>query len=288
MARADRRSVRSAKPDAAALRRSRERERAAIEDTLFFTRLRRHAKWMFVFLALAFGVGFVVFNIGGSGSGGGLGDLLRNSGGQTSSGVSLSDARKQVEEQPKNAQALRTLATALQENAETDEAIVVLNRYLDVKPKDEDALRELAGLHLGRATTLAQAAQEAQVRASYLTFGSTFSSPLDLGNGATLGPDPIDEAVSTQANQAVSEAYTKSQDAFRKAEETYERLVAVAPNDPNVQLELAQAAQQSGNFPKAIAAYERFVKLAPDDPSTPIVKQQIAQLKAAQAPSSSG
>jgi tetratricopeptide (TPR) repeat protein len=243
---------------------------------------------MFVFLALAFGIGFVVFNIGGSGSGGGIGDLLRDSGGPTSGGVSLSDARKEVEEHPKNAEALRTLSTALQENAETDEAIVVLNRYLALKPKDEDALRELAGLHLGRATKLSQDAQEAQIRASYLTFGSTFSSPLDLGNGATLGPDPIDEAVSTQANQAVSEAYSKSQEAFQKAEQTYERLVVVAPNDPNVQLELAQAAQQSGNLPKAIAAYQRFVKLAPDDPSTPIVKQQIAQLKAAQAPASSG
>ena len=64
--------------------------------------------------------------------------------------------------------------------------------------------------------------------------------------------------------------------------------MAVAPRDPNVQLELAQAAQQSGNTPKAIAAYQRFLTLAPDDPSAPIVKQQIAQLKAAQTPATSG
>ena len=37
----------------------RDSDLVAIEDTLFFTRIRRHAKWMFVFLALAFGVGFV-------------------------------------------------------------------------------------------------------------------------------------------------------------------------------------------------------------------------------------
>ena len=41
-------------------------ELAAIEDTMFFPKLRRHAKWMFVFLALVFGVGFVVFGIGAS------------------------------------------------------------------------------------------------------------------------------------------------------------------------------------------------------------------------------
>ena len=242
---------------------------------------------MFVFLALVFGLGFVVFGIG-SDQGTGIGDLLRDGSGGQTSGISVSDARKLVKENPKSAEAQRALATALQEDAQTDEAIVALNDYLELAPKDMDALRELAGLHLGRATSLAQDAQNAQARASYLTFGSTFSSPLDLGNGATLGPDPIEEAVATQANQIVNEAYAKSQAAFRQAELTYDRLAAVAPDDPNVQLELAQAAQQSGDLAKAISAYERFIKLAPDDPSAPIVKQQIAQLKAAQTQAPSG
>ena len=243
---------------------------------------------MFVFLALVFGLGFVVFGIG-SDQGTGIGDLLRNSGGAgTSNGVSVSDARKQVAKNPKSADAQRTLATALQEDGQTDEAVTVLNKYLALRPKDENALRELAGLYLGRATTLAQRAQEAQVRASYLTFGSTFGTPLDLGDGATLGSDPIDEAISTQANQEINEAYTASQAAYQQAEQTYGRLAAALPTDPNVQLELAQASQQSGNLAKAIAAYEQFLKLAPDDPSAPIVKQQIAQLKAAQAPAPSG
>ena len=124
--------------------------------------------------------------------------------------------------------------------------------------------------------------------ASYRTFGSTFSVPLDLGNGATLGTDPIDEAISTQASQEVSAAVGKAQTAYQNAEATYDKLATVAPRDPNVQLELAQAAQQSGNVAKAITAYERFLVLAPDDPSASIVKQQIAQLKAAQTPAASG
>ena len=242
---------------------------------------------MFVFLALIFGLGFVVFGVG-SDQGTGIGDLFRDGSGGSNGGVSVSDARDAVKKSPKSAAAQRSLATALQENGQTDEVIVVLNRYLELEPKDKEArkeaLQELAGLHLGRATSLARDAQEAQVRASYLTFGSTFSAPLKLGNGATLGPDPIDEAVSTQANQAIGEASTAAQAAYQKAEETYDRLAAVAPRDPNVQLELAQAAQQSGDLAKAIAAYERFLKLAPDDPTAPIVRQQIDQLKAAQAP----
>jgi tetratricopeptide (TPR) repeat protein len=254
---------------------------------MFFTRLRRHAKWMFVFLALTFGVGFVAFGIG-SDQGTGIGDILRNGGGSSSGNLSVGDARDEVRENPKSADAKRDLATALQEDGQTDEAITVLNQYLDQRPKDEDALRELAGLHLGRANALAQEAQLAQLRASYLTFGSTFAVPLDLGNGATLGTDPIDEAISTQASQEVSEAYGKAQASYQNAEDAYDRLAAVLPRDPNVQLELAQAAQQSGDVTKAITAYEHFLKLAPDDPSASIVKQQIQQLKASQAPSTSG
>jgi tetratricopeptide (TPR) repeat protein len=254
---------------------------------MFFTRLRRHAKWMFVFLALVFGLGFVIFGIG-SDQGTGIGDILRDSGGSSSGNLSVGEAREQLAESPRSAPAKRALATALQEDGQTDEAIAVLSEYIEQRPKDEDALRELAGLHLGRANSFSQDAQLAQIRASYLTFGSTFSNPLELGEGDTVGPDPIDQAISTQLSEEVNAAATKAQTEFQKAEATYEKLAAVAPRDPNVQLELAQAAQQSGNVTRAIAAYERFVELAPDDPSAPLVKQQIEQLKATQAPSSSG
>jgi tetratricopeptide (TPR) repeat protein len=287
VARADRRSVRSTKSNAVADARRRERERAALDDTLFFTRLRSHAKWVFVFLALALGLGFVLFGIGAA-SGTGITDILRGTGGVSNGGVSLSDAREQVAESPDSVEGYRNLATAAQEEGLADEAITALTRLTELTPKDEDALRELAGLHLAQGTRFAQEAQEAQFRASYYTFGSTFSLPLDLGEGKTLPPDPIDEAVATRANQAVSQAYAKAQESFQSAEATYEKLVLVIPNDPNVQLELAQAAQQSGDYPKAITAYEKFLALAPDDPSAEIVKQQIAQLKAAQAPASSG
>jgi tetratricopeptide (TPR) repeat protein len=254
---------------------------------MFFTRLRRHAKWMFVFLALVFAVGFVGFGIGAN-QNASIGDLLRGNEGASDGSPSVSDAREEVAKHPKDVEAQRDLATALQEDGQTDEAIAALTKIVAQRPKDEEALRELAGLHLGRANALAQRAQEAQVRASYLTFGSTFSSPLDLGNGATVGPDPIEEAIATQTSQQVNEAYTKAQASYRKAEQTYDKLVAAVPNDPNVRLELAQAAQQAGNYAKAISAYEGFLELAPDDPSASIVKDQIKQLKAAQAPASSG
>ena len=266
----------------------RDSDLVAIEDTMFFSRLRRHAKWMFVFLALVFAVGFVGFGIGAN-QNASIGDLLRGGGGTTDGSISVSDAREAVEKSPKSAAAQRSLATALQEDGQTDEAIVVLNRYLDLRPKDKEALQELAGLHLSRANALARDAQEAQVRASYLTFGSTFSVAARPRQGRDARPRPDRRGdLDSRRTRPSTTAYTAAQASYQKAEEAYDRLAVVAPRDPNVQLELAQAAQQSGDTAKAIAAYEQFLKLAPDDPTAPIVRQQIAQLKAAQTPDQSG
>src|SRR5207253_3560043 len=46
-----------------------------VEQTLFFQRIRRQAKWVFVFLALVFAASFVVFGVGSGSTG--IGDLLR-------------------------------------------------------------------------------------------------------------------------------------------------------------------------------------------------------------------
>jgi tetratricopeptide (TPR) repeat protein len=254
---------------------------------MFFPKLRRHAKWMFVLLALVFAGGFVVFGVG-SDQGTGIGDILRNSGGNSSGGPSVSDAQKRLEQNPKDAEAQRDLATALQADGKTTEAIAALERYTQLRPKEDGALRELAGLYLAQANQRQLEAQNAQIRAGYLNAAGIFSEPLSLGKDITLGQDPITAAITTEANEALQRAYTSAQASYASAEKTYERLVKAAPNDPNVQLELAQVAQQSGDVAKAISAYERFLVLAPDDPSASIVRQQIAQLKAQQTPAASG
>src|SRR6266487_6408243 len=61
------------------------------EDQLFFARLRRHAKWMFVLLALVFAIGFVAFGVGSGSTGvGGIGDIFNSVFGGSTSGT---DAR---------------------------------------------------------------------------------------------------------------------------------------------------------------------------------------------------
>ena len=286
MARFDRGGPKGAKPNARVAKPSARTSTMApaIEDTMFFPRLRRHAKWMFVFLALVFAVGFVGFGVGAGGTG--IGDILRNNGG--SSGLpSVSDARKKTEEQPQDAQAWRDLSTALQTDGKTQEAIDALTTYAALKPKDVDALREMAGLYLALATAKQNEARQVQIAAAYAGVSQSFPGSL-TSNGATILDNKIGAAVNSKASTRVTELLSESSTDSIKAVSTYQQIAALQPNDPNVQLELASTAQQAQQAEVAIAAYERFLQLAPDDPNASIVKAQLKQLKKQVSASASG
>jgi tetratricopeptide (TPR) repeat protein len=247
-----------------------------IEDTMFFPRLRRHAKWMFLFLALAFGLGFVGFGVGAGGIG--IGDVFRGSAG--SSGVpSISESEKRIAENPRDAKAFRDLATAHQAEGNTAEAISALETFVSLRPRNIDALRELAGLYLVQVQDAQQRAQEANLRAAYLAPGANVTGAISLG-GRPLDADPITSAMSTQLEEEISLALSEAQQASAKAVDMYRRMTVALPNDPNVQLELAQAAQGAGDAATAISAYEAFLKLAPDDPTAVEVRRILKLLRA--------
>lgn len=246
---------------------------------MFFPRLRRHAKWMFVFLALVFGVGFVAFGIGASGTG--IGDLFRDAGGG-SGAPSVSEARKATEENPKDAQAWRDLSTALQTEGDTAGAIDALEAYVDLRPKDVDVLRELGGLYLAQGSARQRQAQIAQLEGAYAGAGPV-KPTLTVGGADVLGTDPLTKAIEARANERITVRLSEAGAAFAKAIATYRKLAAAAPRDASVRLELAQAAEQGNDAPTAIAAYEEFLRLAPDDPQASIVRQQLKQLRAATA-----
>jgi tetratricopeptide (TPR) repeat protein len=274
MARFEKSRPKSAKPHAAVAPRPRASTAPSVEDTMFFPRLRRHAKWMFVFLALVFGLGFVVFGVGAGGTG--IGDIFRDQG--TSSGQSVSDARKNATEHPNAPQAWRDLSTALQTEGDTAGAIDALNRAITLRPKAADAYRELAGLHLTRASEFQQQLQQSQVDAAFRAPGLAFPTLTTKSGQATL-QDPLANAVSTGLSSDVSTLYQQASSEAVQAVDAYKRLAGIQPDDPNVQLELAQAAQQTGDATTAIAAYERFLKLSPDDPNAAVVRAQLKQLK---------
>ncbi|GIU96190.1 MAG: hypothetical protein KatS3mg012_2647 [Gaiellaceae bacterium] len=243
---------------------------------MFFPRLRKQAKWVFLFLALAFALGFVGFGVGAGGVG--VADTLRGLGGD--SGIpSVSEAQKRVAENPKDPEALRDLANAYQARGETKDAIEALQGLVELRPKDAAALRELAGLQLTLASEAQERAQILQYRQSFLAPGANVTGIVVLG-GRPLDVDPITNAVSTGFEDKLAEAFNEARTAAQSAVDTYKRLAAASPDDPNVQLELAQAATTAGDTQAAIAAYEAFLKLAPQDPSAAEVKRILKQLRA--------
>ena len=247
---------------------------------MFFPRLRRQAKWVFLFLALVFGLGFVGFGVGAGGVG--VGDIFRDAGG--GSGVpSVSEAQKRVSENPSDPQAFRDLATAQQTDGNTAGAIEALEELVALRPKDVDALRELGALYLQQAGEAQQRAQIAQFRAAYLTPSASVTGLFQL-DGKSLDPDPITNAVSGELSTEYQLAASDAQQASSKAVDSYRKIAAATPRDPNVQLELAQAAQGAGDFATAVTAYESFLRLAPSDPTAPEVKRILRQLRQQLAP----
>jgi tetratricopeptide (TPR) repeat protein len=254
------------------------------QEELFFQRLRNHAKWAYVGLAVAFVLGFVLLGVGSGSTG--ISDVLGNmfssgSGG----GTSISNLQKKVDKAPKNAQAWRDLATALEQKQRTQDAVNALERYTALRPKDQNALAELASQYGTLATNYATDYSNAQAEASQFAspgavfapasttpFGKAFADPTAL-------QDPIAASVQSLASTKQSTAYTNFQTAQKNAEDVYKKLVALNPSDATTQIQLGQAAQAAGDTKAAIAAYEAFLKLAPTDPLAPQVKQALKQLK---------
>jgi Flp pilus assembly protein TadD len=243
---------------------------------MFFPRLRRHAKWMFLFLALVFALGFVGFGVGAGGIG--FGDVIRDAaggGGQPS----VSDAEQRVLDNPKDAKAFRELSTAQQAAGNTDGAIEALQSFTQLRPKDADALRELAALYLQQASTAQERAQIYQARSDFLAPAGIRDTLFAIDN-SPLTPDPITNAVSTSFEQQITAAVSEIQSASAQAVEQYRKIVAAQPTDPSVRLELAQAAQSANDVTTAVAAYKAFLKLAPDDPTAAEVRRILKQFGA--------
>jgi tetratricopeptide (TPR) repeat protein len=249
---------------------------------MFFPKLRRNAKWVFLFLALVFGLGFVGFGVGAGGVG--IGDVFRGTAGD--SGIpSVSDARDRVSENPRDAKAFRDLATALQAEGETEEAIEALENYVELKPKDTDALRELAALYLVQVGDAQQRYQVAELRASYLAPTANVLQSITLG-GKPLDMDPISNAVTSTISQETSAALQEAQLAATNSVTTYKKIAALTPKDPTVQLELGEAARNAGDAATAIAAYEKYLTLVPaNDPTRREVRRVLTELRAQQATS---
>jgi tetratricopeptide (TPR) repeat protein len=251
---------------------------------MFFPKLRRQAKWVFVLLALSFAVGFVVFGVG-SGGGLGLGDILQ--GNASSSGVpSVKDAQKKIDKG--DLAAYKELADAYRSDNKTDEAIAAGEQYLKARPKDYQYMRTVAADYEGRASRQSDEATAIQDEVTASTGGSTFGFPPNSRLGRALGAGKIDTELSTAANQKLTQLYSGLQGSYARAAQLYKQISAASPKDILTLQLLANAAYQSRDNQTALDAARRVIKLAPGTTDARQARQLVNFIKAqaaAQPPS---
>ena len=250
---------------------------ASWEDQLFFTRLRVHAKWVFVLLALAFGLGFVLFGVGSGSTG--IANIMQNFFSSSSSGgSSLSSLQKKAHDNPKDPTAWRNLATKLEQSQKIDRAVIALNHYVTLRPKDQNALEELGGLYQRRAQDYdalwAQALQQLQVIGPTSIFSPTAGSPL----AKVFATDPLTNLVVTPLQATVNAAQRNVGIYTSEGVTAYQKLAKLAPQNATYQFQLADLSQSLGMNAVAKKAYVAFIKLAPNDSLAPRARQQLKLL----------
>ena len=243
---------------------------------LFFTRLRRQAKYIYVLLAVLFGVTFAFLGVG-SGTNGGLDQLfsgLNIFGG--GGGKSVSSAQKDIAKHPNDPRGYRDLATAYEAKGDTADAITALQQYTIHKPKDAKVWAELAGLQ----TTQAQTYYNDYVNAYQVQQLAAPSRPfLPTGTlGTAIGTNPIEAAQSSQAQGSVSDLQSKVQLAYNGAENSWRELSKLRPKDANTWFQLGQSAQTAGDTTTAVKAYKQYLKLDPTSSNAAQIRQILKQL----------
>jgi tetratricopeptide (TPR) repeat protein len=254
---------------------------------MFFPRLRNQAKWAFIFLILVFGGGFIFLGVGSGGLD--IGQLLRDAignGGGSSTG-SVSKAQEEVRARPFNAAAHRNLADVLEKKGRVDEAVVTLEEYVKLRPKDTAALTHLGQLELGQADHYFREAQLAALAQQTSGANSVFAPGTSSKLGQALGQDPIANALSTRANSQLQDASAKYQAAAGQAVGTYQRIVKLNPQDQQALFSLAQAADTLRKPAVAISAYTRLLKLNLDPATAAQIRQRVLTLRQS-SPTSGG
>jgi DNA-binding SARP family transcriptional activator len=252
---------------------------------LFFVRMRRNAKPVYVILAVLFAVTFAFLGVG-SGTNGGLDQLFQGLNPFHHSGTSVSSAQKYIAKHPNDPKGFRKLATAYEAKNDQVGAIDALTQYTDIKRKDVKAWIEMAGLQLSQAQTYyngyANAFQQQQLAAPSQPF-------LPTGKlGTALGSNKVEQAAASAASSDVQKLQQQTSAAYQAAVSDYQRAADLQPGNANNWLQLGQAAQEAaqltGDTSTAVSAYKHYLKLNPDPATAAQIKQLLKQLQPVPAP----
>jgi len=250
---------------------------------LFFIRMRRSAKPVYVLLAVLFAATFAILGVG-SGQNSGLDQIFSGLNPFHHSGTSVSSAQKYVSKHPSDPKGFRDLATAYEAKSDTNGAIGALQQYTNIKRKDVKAWTELGNLQLQQAQDYETQYQNAYEVRQLAAPSTPF---LPTGKFATaLGTNKIEQSAASQADTQLQTLQSQVQLGFSNAVSSYQRAATLQPSNANNWFTLAQTAQQSGDVKTAIKAYKKYLALNPDSTSAAQIKALIKQLSPAPAPAS--
>jgi tetratricopeptide (TPR) repeat protein len=241
---------------------------------LFFMRLRRQAKWIYVLLAVLFAITFAFLGVGSGTSGldqlfSGINIFHRNT-------DEVAKAQKETQKRPNDPAGYRDLATAYEGKGDTANAIGALQNLTRLKPKDAAAWSELGGLQITQAqgylTQYQAAYQNRQLAAPSTGF-------LPTGKlGTALGTNKAEDVQAARIDTQVSNLQQQTQLAYNNAVSSYDQVTQLTPKDSNAWFQLAQAAQQAGNYTTAVKGYKQYLKLNPGSSNKAQIEQLITQL----------
>jgi tetratricopeptide (TPR) repeat protein len=245
---------------------------------MFFPKLRRRAKWVFLFLAIAFAGSFVFFGVGAGGSG--IGDYISDLFNRpvNTDTPSLGDAREAVAERPNDPEARLDLARAAQVVGELDLAISSFEQYRTMKPEDTDALRTLAALY---GTKIAEAQQRAAIAgndAAEASLPNTLA-PQDSEFLQDLTQNPLTQPQVDEAQARANVANAEVQRLAIAQNGVFLKLTELVADDPLLYLQAANAAETAQDYASAVTAYEAYLDLQPNSPNAEQVQQRIETLK---------
>jgi hypothetical protein len=176
----------------------------AAQDEMFFMRLRTHARWLFVLMAVVFFLSFVIAGVGSGSTG--VGNMLQNFGslfGGSGGSNPIKDAQKKVDkagnDASKLAPALLALASAQGAKGNTSDAEKTYLRYLKLRPNDPAARYSLANQYK-------TAADGSESQLSPTLSDVVQSAPSSLGTGGMM-TDPIAASVHQDAVSTASDLW---------------------------------------------------------------------------------
>jgi tetratricopeptide (TPR) repeat protein len=226
---------------------------------LFFTRIRRRQKWVFLVLAVLFAVSFAFLGVG-SGNGAGLSGIFNSVLGSGDDPV----GKAQAEIKTDPAKGYKDLANAYLAKKDLNNAIGAMNNYLQIKKKDASAWTLLATWQKQQGDNYAKLWQQVLAVATIKAPGNVVQPTGKLAG--IFGTNPIDQFYGQQLSPISSDYYSKSSSAYSASVTSFQSAAKYAKGRLDKAAAWYQAftaASYAGNRTAALEALKKYVVLNP-------------------------